>query len=50
MLADHRIGRIGQAEFLQTAATLLARQSSMLRPGEETVEHDLLQRLAIERR
>ena len=49
MLADHRIGRIGQAEFLQTAATVLVRQIVDVRAGEEAVEHDLFQRLAVER-
>ncbi len=49
VLADHRIGRIGQAEFLQTAATVLVRQIVDVRASEEAVEHDLFQYLAAER-
>ena len=50
MLADHRIGCVGQAEFLQSGPPCLARQVVESGPGEEPVEDDLRQRGAIERR
>jgi hypothetical protein len=50
MLADDRIGSIGQTEFLQPCRTALARQVVKVGPGEKTVDNNLLQRLAIESR
>ena len=50
MLADHRIGRVGQAEFLQAGPPRLARQIVERGPGIEPVEDHLRQRGAIERR
>ena len=50
MLADHRIGSIGQTEFLQPCGTTLARQVANAGFGEETVDKNLLQHLAIESR
>ena len=49
MLADHRIGRVGQTEFLQPGPTRLARQIVECGLGEEPVEDDLRERGAIER-
>jgi len=42
MLADHGIGRIGQAEFLQPSRAGLARHVANAGSGKETVENDLL--------
>ena len=50
MLADHRIGRVGQAEFLQSGPPRLVRQVVERGPGEEPVDDDLRQQGAIERR
>ena len=50
MLADDRIGSIGQTEFLQPCTTALARQVVNAGSGEKTVDNNLLQRLAIESR
>ncbi len=50
VLADHRIGRIGQTEFLQPGPTRLARQIVEGGLGEEPVEDDLREQGAIEHR
>ena len=50
MLADHRIRRVGQAEFLQPGPTCLARQIVECGLSEEPVKDDLRERGAIERR
>jgi hypothetical protein len=50
MLADHRIGRVGQAEFSQSGPPCLARQIVERSLREEPVEDDLRQRGAIEHR
>ena len=45
MLADDRIGRIGQAELLQSRASGFLRKIIDARRGKEAVENNLLQRL-----
>jgi hypothetical protein len=42
MLADYRIGRIGQAEFSQPAGAALAGQVANAGFGEKTIENNLL--------
>ena len=42
MLADHRIGRIGQAEFSQPAGAALAGQVANAGFGEKTIKNNLL--------
>jgi hypothetical protein len=50
MLADHRIGRVGQAEFLKSGPPRLVRQVVESGPRKEPIDDDLRQQAAIERR